>query len=198
MIVIVDYHCGNIKSIANMVDRLGYNVNISSKKKAVLDAEKVILPGVGNFEFAMESLAKLDLKEPLNDYVASGRPILGICLGAQLMTKSSEESSLPGFGWIEGTTKKFKVVDEGMKIPHMGWNQVTPVGDSRILQGITSEDRFYFAHSYHFEIDAGTAANTRYGYQFVSAFEKNQVSGVQFHPEKSHKYGIKLLSNFLE
>lgn len=201
MLVIVDYGLGNLGSIANMLQKLGARAVVASDPRIVAQASKLILPGVGAFDNGMANLQKLGLIEALRQKVQEDKvPILGICLGAQLMTESSEEGSLSGLGWIEAATIRFFSLQpvEGLKVPHMGWNEVTPQKECPLFNEMDRPARFYFVHSYHFVCRdaADVLATTFYGYEFASAFSRGNVFGVQFHPEKSHKFGMRLLKNF--
>ncbi len=201
MIVIIDYGMGNIGSILNMLKKIGASGTISSNPDVIRKADKLILPGVGSFDQGMANLERLGLVPVLNKKVAAGTPVLGICLGMQLMTKSSEEGKAAGLGWIEARTVRFRHDPSSkLKVPHMGWNLVTQKKESALLRDMYPEPRFYFVHSYHAVCsdpqDVLTA--TPYGYEFTSAFQRGNIFGVQFHPEKSHKFGMKLLRNFAE
>ncbi len=203
MIVIVDYHMGNVGSIKNMIKKLGSDSVISSDPTTIRNAGKLILPGVGAFDNGMENINKLNLLDILNEKVLQKRtPILGICLGMELITKSSEEGIREGLGWIDASTVKFKFLDnvENLKVPHMGWNTIQIKKQSRILLNMRENPRFYFVHSYHPVCNnvKDVVAETTYGYPFTSIFAHKNIVGVQFHPEKSHKYGMKLLQNFIE
>jgi glutamine amidotransferase len=190
---------GNLGSIANMIKKVGHKCIITSDLEEIKKASKLILPGVGSFDNGMRNLAELGMIEVLNQKVLVEKtPILGICLGMQLMTKSSEEGTSAGLGWLDAQTKKF--VSDTLKIPHMGWNIIKHQKKSKLFDECESEKRFYFVHSYFVscnqEVDILT--NTNYTQDFVSSFEKENIIGVQFHPEKSHKFGMSLLKNFLE
>lgn len=199
MTVIIDYGMGNLGSIANMLKKIGFNSIISSDPKEIASANRLILPGVGAFDSGMNSLEKLGILDTLNQKVLNERvPILGICLGMQLMTNSSEEGVLSGLGWIDADTKKF--ANTTLKIPHMGWNIVKHKKDSRLFDEQASEKRYYFVHSYYVDAhdERDILTTTPYGHDFVSSFEKDNIFGVQFHPEKSHSFGMRLLKNFME
>jgi glutamine amidotransferase len=202
MIVIIDYGLGNLGSVTNILKRLGIRNVISSDPEIINDARKLILPGVGAFDNGMENLNRLNLVGLLNKKVNEDKiPLLGICLGAQLILKGSEEGNLPGLGWIGGQVIKFKAKEgEKLTIPHMGWNQVQLLKESKLFEGMFESPKFYFVHSYHFKMEdkADEWLRTHYSYDFCSAFERGNIAGVQFHPEKSHKYGMTLLSNFVE
>jgi glutamine amidotransferase len=201
-IVIVDYSMGNLNSVQKKLIQLNANVVISSDPKVISQADKLILPGVGHFEKAVEIMHQKGLWDVLNKSVLiDKKPILGICLGMQLMTKFSEEGNVNGLGWIDATVVRFQVQDTlKFKIPHMGWNQIEIKKESSLMKGLTDQSEFYFVHSYHVKTDDKTVVlnETNYETNFVSAFEKENVFGVQFHPEKSHDSGKLLLNNFLE
>jgi glutamine amidotransferase len=199
MIVIIDYNMGNVGSIYNMIKKLGYESRITSSLDEIKKANKIILPGVGSFDNGIMNLKKLGLLEILNYKVLQEKvPIIGICLGMQLMTKKSEEGKLEGLGWINGETIKF--VSDKYKVPHMGWNTVNIKKYSKLFEGMDGEIRFYFVHSYYVKCSDAedTLTTTYYINEFVSSFERNNIVGVQFHPEKSHKFGMKVFRNFIE
>lgn len=203
MIVIVDYGMGNLGSIQNMLKHIGVKSTISFRKEDIERTKKVILPGVGAFDNGMRNIEKLGILPLLNRKALVEKiPVLGVCLGMQLLTKKSEEGSLPGFGWINGETVRFKFdhTKRFLKIPHIGWNTIKIKKKSKLLKGLDSESRFYFVHSYHLKcFDPGDIlSSTNYSYDFTSILERENIMGVQFHPEKSHKYGMKLLKNFSE
>jgi len=203
MIVIIDYDMGNIGSLQNMIKKAGGTSTISSNARDIENAEKLILPGVGAFDNGMKNLQKLGLIDVLNKKVVVEKtPILGVCLGMQLLTKSSEEGVLSGLGWLNAKTVKFRLIGDSkkLKLPHMGWNTVIIRKESLLFNGMYEDARFYFVHSYHLvcEDESDILTTTNYGYDFVSAVEKGNIFGAQFHPEKSHKYGLKLIKNFLE
>lgn len=203
MIVIIDYGLGNLGSIHNMFFRLGKESLISSNKIDILKAEKLVLPGVGSFDRAIMNLRELGIIPVLNEKVIKERTIiLGICLGMQLMTLRSEEGVLDGLGWIDAETVRFHFdgTDQRLKIPHMGWNRIKIMRPSGILDHLSDEARFYFVHSYYVRCmnEENILAQTEYGIQFTSAIIKDNIMATQFHPEKSHKYGLRLLQNFAE
>jgi glutamine amidotransferase len=201
MITIVDYGAGNIKSIQNMLRRLGVDSIISNMPSEILKAEKLILPGVGHFDYGMKNLKSSGLIDVLYQAAIKNKvPFLGICLGAQLLGNKSEEGVENGLGWIDMDIVKFDVtrIDAKFKIPHMGWNEIEINQKSPLLTNLDTASRFYFVHTYHMDPKSKTdiLATTHYGYDFVSAVRRENVYGVQFHPEKSHKYGMQLLTNF--
>jgi imidazole glycerol-phosphate synthase subunit HisH len=202
MITIVDYKTGNLGSIQNILKRIGEESVVTSDKSKVARASKLILPGVGAFDTGMNFLTQLDLIEVLNQKVLEEKiPVLGICLGMQLLSEGSEEGSLAGLGWISGAAKKFSFKNTiDFKIPHMGWNFVKQHKESRLFSGMYPDARFYFVHSYYIrtEEQSDVLTSTLYETEFISSVEKGNILGVQFHPEKSHKFGMKLLKNFVE
>lgn len=203
MITIIDYGMGNVGSIKNMLKKAGHKSNITSKIHEIKDAEKIILPGVGSFDNGIKHLSELNLKDVLDEKVLDEKtPVMGICLGMQLMTKNSEEGKLPGLGWLNAKTIRFKFNwDSLLKIPHMGWNSVKIEKKSKIFQDMyAQENRFYFVHSYHVVCNnqEDILTTTFYGYNFASGFERDNIIGLQFHPEKSHKFGMQVLKNFAE
>ena len=202
MIVIIDYGMGNLGSIQNMLRRVGAkNTLVSSQPDAISTAEKIILPGVGAFDTAVDRLRSGGFIELLEHKANIEKvPMLGICLGMQLLFERSEEGGLEGLGWIEGEVRRFNFArnGEGLKIPHMGWNIVVQNKPSPIFVEMFQENRFYFVHSYHAVCQNAedVLLRTNYGYDFTSAVQRDNIFGVQFHPEKSHKFGKKLLENF--
>jgi glutamine amidotransferase len=203
MITIVDYGMGNIGSIANMIAKVGGRAKKSSDPHALRDAEKLILPGVGHFDRGMENLARLKLTPVLTELVLTRRvPVLGICLGMQLMCTASEEGQTPGLGWINADVRKFDATRHpGMKVPHMGWNVATPSKASALFDASATEpQRFYFVHSYYVACDepSHVLAVAHYEEEFCAAFARDNVYGVQFHPEKSHVFGMDLFRRFVE
>ena len=197
MIHIVNYGLGNLASIQNMLKKVGVNSIITSDPAQLLKAEKLILPGVGAFDEGMSNLKKFGISEILNQKVLiEKKGILGICLGMQLMTNGSEEGSLPGLGWIDGRTVRFS--NTNIKVPHMGWNIVKPNFQSSLFPDTTAELRFYHVHSYYVKLNEHSleVGSTTYEREFTSAFQKDNIWGVQFHPEKSHRFGMDLLRNF--
>ena len=201
MIAIVDYGCGNLGSIKNMIRKIGGEAVITSDSEEIKKADKIRLPGVGSFDTGMNNLKKSGFINVLNEKAFVEKvPVLGICLGMQLMTKGSEEGVESGLGWFDAETIKFKF-EKGSKnkIPNMGWKNVLQKKSSIYFRDMFEEPRFYFVHSYYVQSNKSEdiLTTTVYGTEYVSAFEKDNLCGVQFHPEKSHKYGMKLFSNFL-
>ncbi|AXX86639.1 glutamine amidotransferase WbuY [Malaciobacter marinus] len=202
MITIVDYGMGNLGSIKNMFKYIGVESTIENDVDKIKNASKILLPGVGSFDTAMKKINEKDLKEVLNEKALKEQvPVLGICLGMQLLTNSSEEGSLSGLGWIPAKTMSFKNrIDKEYKIPHMGWNIVNKSNESLLIHGFEEfdETRFYFVHSYFVKVEneKNSILKTDYGVEFDSAIQKDNIFGAQFHPEKSHKFGMKLFENF--
>jgi glutamine amidotransferase len=201
MIVIVDYGMGNLGSILNMFKRIGAKAIISSDLDIISKSEKLLLPGVGAFDNAMKKITESGMLEVLNQKALKDKiPVLGICLGMQLLTNSSEEGTLPGLKWIPGKTSSFKKLklDEKLNVPHMGWNLVKKHGGSPLTEGFDENFRFYFVHSFYVKCEnqENSILTTHYGIEFDSAIQKENIFGAQFHPEKSHKYGMKLFENF--
>ena len=200
MIAIINYGLGNLGSIFNMLKKIGVRSVITSDIHEIADAEKLILPGVGHFDHAMQRINQGGLKDVLDVKAKEERvPILGICLGMQIMTERSEEGQMPGLGWIQAKTVRFHLAKElNLKIPHMGWNTVTCSIPSPLTEGFEVEHRFYFVHSYHVVVaeEKHSILKTEYGYSFDSGIQRENIFGVQFHPEKSHRFGMKLFDNF--
>lgn len=202
MITIIDYEMGNVGSIANMFKYIGVESTIESDPDKIKKASKILLPGVGSFDMAMKKIQEKGLDEVLNEKALKEQiPILGICLGMQLLTHGSEEGELNGLGWIPAKTIRFKNrIDNKLKIPHMGWNIVKKHQKSSLTEGFEAfdESKFYFVHSYFVEVEdeKNSILKTEYGVKFDSAIEKDNIFGVQFHPEKSHKFGMKIFENF--
>lgn len=192
---------GNVASVLNIIRFIGGDARISTSPEEVRDASILILPGVGAFDAGISSLHETGMDKAIHEAVSdNGATILGICLGMQLLMDSSEEGHLPGLALVPGKVKRFKVHEHGLRVPHMGWNTVQPTRSSKLFDSSAEECRFYFVHSYHVECDdpQDVTGVTHYGYDFTSAFERGQVLGVQFHPEKSHRFGMALLKRFLE
>ena len=201
-IVILDYGTGNIFSVQKKIKLLGLNPIISSSEEEILIADKLILPGVGHFGKAMENLKKLDIIKSLNYMVLEKKtPVLGICLGMQLMAKESDEGNLKGLSWIDASVKKFIIYDKlNFKVPQMGWNTIFINKKSDLMRNIPDQSEVYFVHSYYVKCNNGKDIlnKTTYEKEFTSAIQKDNIFGVQYHPEKSHDVGEKIFKNFLE
>lgn len=216
MIVIVDYELGNLGSIRNMLRRIGADGVISSNPEVIAGAERLVLPGVGAFGEGMDNIARLGLRAVLDRKVREERvPVLGICLGMQLMTRGSEEAGAPGLAWLDAETVRFRFAPEAQvraaaggappdrvpRVPHIGWNTVEVVRTDSLFRGLAGDEdtAFYFVHSYHVVCrdESDVLAWTTHGYRFASALQRGNVMGTQFHPEKSHRFGMRLLQNFL-
>jgi glutamine amidotransferase len=199
MIAIIDYGLGNILAFRNVYERLNLRVSVARKEADLADCTKLILPGVGAFDHAMERLDASGMRPRIEQLVQVQKvPVLGICVGMQILASSSEEGKLPGLGWIEGTVRRF---DAGsLALPHMGWNDVRPRRTGRLFGGLEQDARFYFLHSYYFECrhPADVFAVAQYGGDFSCVVQRDNIHGVQFHPEKSHHWGTRLLRNFAE
>lgn len=203
MISIIDYGLGNLGSIKNMFKWIGVNSEIVSSVSEIQNAEKILLPGVGSFDRAMKNIDEMGIRSVLDTKAKTEKiPILGICLGMQLLTDGSEEGKLDGLRWIPGITKRFKFSDKKVKVPHMGWNTVNIIDSNQgIVQNLGDEPRFYFVHSYYVKVNElkNKLLETTYGdLVFDSAIQNENIFGAQFHPEKSHKFGMQLLKNFAE
>lgn len=201
MITIVDYGVGNLGSIVNMLKRIGSDCIITSDADIIAKAKKILLPGVGAFDPGMERIESLGLKEVLNDKALKEKvPVLGICLGMQIMTNKSEEGKLQGLGWIDASVKRFSFDDKSnLKVPHMGWNEVRVLSNNPLIK--EAEQRFYFVHAYHpVVVDRNQViGTTMYGYEFDSIITNgDNIFGAQFHPEKSHQFGMRFFENFVK
>jgi glutamine amidotransferase len=200
MIAVVDYGMGNIGSVLNMFKRIDVkDIVVTNRAEELQKADKILLPGVGAFDTGMNHLQQSGLIEVLNEKVLNEKvPVLGICLGMQLITKSSEEGVKPGLGWVNADTKRFKFDPAlKLKIPHMGWNYVNVKRDNPLIR-TGEKNRFYFVHSYFVDCydQNDILAQANYGFAFTCALQRDNVFGAQFHPEKSHKFGMQLFKNF--
>jgi len=198
MITIVDYGMGNLGSIQNMFRYIGVESEIASDIRTIAEAKKIMLPGVGAFDSAMEHIHQSGLRDILDKKVLDERiPVLGVCLGMQLLTRSSEEGKLKGLGWVQADTLRFPTMPK-LKVPHMGWNLTKKTQENPLTDGLSDDARFYFVHSYYVRMDKTEESilQTEYGVKFSSALNSGNIYGAQFHPEKSHKFGMTLLSNF--
>ena len=202
MIRIVDYSLGNILAFQNMLKRLNVDVAIARTAADLGDATRIILPGVGAFDHAMELLEASGMRPKLTELALERKvPTIGVCVGMQILAQGSDEGSRPGLGWIEGRVRHFShLASSELHVPHMGWNDVTPESGNPLFAGLEQEARFYFLHSFYFECAqaADVAARARYGIDFSCAVRRGNIHGVQFHPEKSHHFGAQLLKNFAE
>ena len=200
MIHIIDYDMGNLRSVQKALEKQGAEAVICSDPAELRAADKLILPGVGAFRDAIAALHKRDLVAPILEHVAQDKPLLGICLGLQLLFDTSYEDGIfQGLGIIPGEVVKFKDQPE-LKIPHMGWNEIQVTGDSKLIDAKSEQQRFYFVHSYYVECQLPniTIASANHGVKFCAAFQSDNIFGVQFHPEKSHRFGMELMRNFLK
>jgi len=200
MITIVDYGCGNINAFVNVYKRLNIESKIARTASDLEDCERIILPGVGSFDHVMKQFNASGMREMVEKKVLEdGVPVIGICAGMQILAQSSEEGTQAGLGWIDGQVKKIDIsqITYKTKLPHMGWNEIYHNGDF-LFKDIEKNARFYFVHSYYFECDSkeNSIATTTYGKVFTCAVNRNNIYGVQFHPEKSHQNGQQLLKNF--
>jgi glutamine amidotransferase len=198
MIYIINYGMGNLGSVRNMLKYIGVPSEIVDNPDELGKAEKILLPGVGSFDQAMKRIKDCGFLEVLNHKALKEKvPIIGICLGMQLLTNGSEEGKLPGLAWIEAETILFPR-NNGLKVPHMGWNSVHPTWPNLLTNNLPEESRFYFVHSYYVKVnhEENSVLKAEYGIRFDAAIQKDNIFGVQFHPEKSHKYGMQLLKNF--
>jgi glutamine amidotransferase len=201
VIAIVDYGLGNIQAIANIYRRLDIPVTLAQDAATLAKADRIVLPGVGAFDWAMARLNASGLRDTLDRLVQQEqRPVVGICVGMQMLASSSDEGTEPGLGWIDATVRLFDDArfSGPTRLPHMGWNDVAPIRADPLFAGLERDARFYFLHSYYFEAHQGAdvLATSDYGGDFCCAVRHGTIMGVQFHPEKSHQWGIRLLRNF--
>lgn len=202
-VTIVDYGLGNVQAVANIYKQLDVPVVFARDAAAVRDSTHLLLPGVGAFDWAMAKLQASGMREALDEMVQEHRrPVLGICVGMQMMARRSDEGQLPGLNWFDASVRRFDEnrLKGATHLPHMGWNDVAPAHTDGLMAGLEQNARFYFLHSYHFVPNdpADTLATTDYGGPFACAVRRGHVHGVQFHPEKSHGWGVQLLKNFSE
>ncbi len=201
MITIIDYGVGNIFAFQNVYKRLNIPTKIAKTKQDLADAKKLILPGVGSFDYAMTQLNASGMREKLDELVLEKKvPVIGICVGMQIMGNRSDEGKLEGLKWIDSDILKFdeNLIQQRTKLPHMGWNDVNPINNHPLFIGLEKEAIFYFLHSFYFKCknETESIAVSNYGISFSSAVHRENIYGIQFHPEKSHQYGEKLLHNF--
>ncbi|HSZ32757.1 MAG TPA: imidazole glycerol phosphate synthase subunit HisH [Puia sp.] len=200
MLVIADYGVGNLASVKNMLKKAGFESVLASDAVTIESASKIILPGIGAFDHCMQQFNASGLREVVTRKVMEDKtPLLGICVGLQMLMENSEEGIEPGLGWFAGKTIKFKKDKIGeLKIPHMGWTNVRLEKKSDLTENLGDQPRFYFVHSYHVQPEnkSDELLSANYGYDFTAAISRDNIYGAQFHPEKSHKYGMKILENF--
>lgn len=201
MIALIDYGVGNIRAFLNIYKKLNKPIKVATTASDLKNISKIILPGVGNFDYAMKRFKESGMMEQASDLVLNYNvPVLGICVGMQMLAKSSEEGMQDGLGWVDANVVRFDESKISFKthLPHMGWNDVAPVKSNPLLEGFESKAKFYFLHSYYFQCGAESQvlAETEYGIKFSSIINQNNVYGIQCHPEKSHENGIQLLDNF--
>jgi glutamine amidotransferase len=201
MIAIIDYGLGNVKAFANVYKNLNLPAIIVKRPNELKNVGKVILPGVGAFDYAMQKLDQSGMRQFLDEMVIERNvPVLGICVGMQMLASSSDEGKLSGLGWIDGVVKRFNFssLKKPLMIPHMGWNSINQLKKNSLFSGLDHDARFYFLHSYYFQCQKNedNIAVTDYGGEFACAVNSENIFGIQFHPEKSHQWGIQLLANF--
>lgn len=203
MITIINYGLGNVQAFANLYKRLNIPASIASSAAGLEGATRLILPGVGAFDHAMELFDGSGMRQAVDDLVLRrAMPVLGVCVGMQILAQGSDEGKLSGLGWIDGRVRRFDEdkLPRPARLPHMGWNDVVPKSGARLFAGLEQDSRFYFLHSYYFDCASNdnVLATSEYGMAFGCAVHSNNIYGVQFHPEKSHAYGMRLLKNFAE
>ena len=199
MIAIVDYGVGNLGSIANMLKKVGADARVTHDPSTIAEARGLILPGVGHFDRCVRALREAGLVPIVEERVRAKVPLLGICVGMQMLGRGSEEGTEPGLGWVGATVKRFTLpADARLPVPHMGWALARPEREAALFDP-NEQERFYFVHSYHMvcDADADVAAYAEYGYRFVAAIQHGNVLGTQFHPEKSHRFGMALMRRFI-
>lgn len=200
-ITIVDYGVGNIEAILNMLEYIGEEAIATGAPEDVAAASKLVLPGVGAFDSCMGNLRQRGLVEPLTHAARQRKvPLLGICVGMQMLAVDSEEGAKPGLGWIDGSVVRIRPQDATLKVPHVGWAEIHPTGTGALFPRSQAPERFYFVHSYHFasRTPDAIAATAHYGTDLCVAVSQDNIHGVQFHPEKSHRFGMRLLKSFAE
>lgn len=196
MISIIDYGAGNLRSVQNTLEEVGAQFRLAYTAADLASASKIILPGVGHFGQLIRSLDSMGLREPIKERIAAGVPFLGICLGLQALFERSEEApELDGLGVMTGTVKRFA---HDQRVPHMGWNEIEPRPETRLLTGLAEHPYFYFANSYYCPVNDATAATCTYGIPFTAVLEQRNLFAVQFHPEKSGPLGLRIVRNFVE
>jgi len=203
MITIIDYGVGNINAFLNIYKQLNIPATTAKTVAELSGASKLILPGVGHFDYAMQRFTDSGMKDKVDELVVNQKvPVVGVCVGMQMMAKGSDEGSLPGLGWIDAHVHKFDAsqVSAKLPLPHMGWNDIQIVKNTPLLKDLETDPRYYFLHSYYFKCNNqnDSIAETKYGINFTSAVNHDNIFGAQFHPEKSHHFGIQLLKNFAE
>ena len=201
MITIIDYGVGNIFAFQNVYKRLNIPTRIAKSVNDLDNVNKLILPGVGHFDYAISQLNASGMRKRLDELViVEKKPIIGICVGMQMMARKSDEGNAEGLGWIEADIKKFdtSTIEHHTKLPHMGWNDVKPISNHPLFEGLEKDAIFYFLHSFYFECSnqKNIISETEYGINFTSSVQHDNIYGIQFHPEKSHSYGERLLENF--
>lgn len=201
MMTLIDYGLGNLSAFKHVYRRLNIPTRVAQCEADLVDASKLILPGVGSFDYAMKRFNSSGMR-PIVEHLVMEKslPVLGVCVGMQMLAERSAEGSLPGLNWVSGHVEKMAWIKSTMQLPHMGWNEVKPASETRLFSSLTSEVYFYFLHSYVFncESEENIIAKAYYGQNFVCAVNKNNIYGVQFHPEKSHQFGMQLLKNFAD
>lgn len=201
MVAILDYGIGNITSIHNMLRKIGVASTVTSDPGLIKESDKIILPGVGHFDYCMQQLRKSAFYETLEEQVGNGKPTLGVCVGCQMLMESSEEGTEPGLGWIKGKVIRFRserMNNSKLKVPHMAWTDIAPAAGVPLYENI-QDPRYYFVHSFHLqaEDEKVVTATADYGYSFTASVAQKNILGVQFHPEKSHRFGMQLYNNFV-
>ena len=202
MVAIINYGVGNLTSVLNMFRRIGADAVITADFEEIKKADKILLPGVGHFDSCIKKYNESGLRNLVEEKAFIEKvPVLGICVGAQMMTRGSEEGVEKGFGWVNADTIKFRLADKPeLKVPNMGWNELIISNPSSLWSELPEDARFYFTHSFHFNFDKDemVIGKAVYGYEYAVAFQNGNIYGTQFHPEKSHKFGMKVLSNFAQ